>query len=141
MSKRQTLVIAVDGPILVLSGEVDPHLHVAVAKYASGFLMWATEHFDVVLLSDRPFRDTQYLLSKLGLPVGRFAVRSFVDSKTEALNATTRPYWVDGDLIPSEVAWIAQHGWLDRFFQVDPVKGVTPELKARIERQLNKKHV
>jgi hypothetical protein len=45
-------------------------------------------------------------------------------------------YWVDSELIPHEVSWLAQHGHVDRLLSVDPVIGVSTDTKKALEARL-----
>lgn len=132
---KPKLFIAVEGPILVPSDlhNRDPYLGAAVATYAKPFLHWATQHFDVRWLSDRGSAPAHYLTQHLGLPQDKVSVAGYADSKVEAIEPHKNFYWVDSELIPHELSWLAQHGHADRLISVDPVKGVSADDKKALE--------
>lgn len=130
---KPTLFIGLEGPILIPSAHPDSALGLGIASYAKPFLHWAVQHFNVRWLTDRSPRDAIYVANLLSLPDERIAVAGFGDLKTEALQPRENFYWVDSELIPGEVSWLAQHGLSHRLLQADPVRGVTPELKDKLE--------
>ena len=137
---KPKLFIGLDGPVLVPSTNThdrDEYLGAAVAPYAKAFLHWATQHFDVRWLSDRGAGPAVYTASLLSLPPDKVHVAGFVDSKVEALAPHKDFYWVDSELIPHEVSWLAQHGHVDRLLTVDPVTGVSTDTKKALEMRLS----
>jgi len=131
---KPKLYVALEGPIL-LPGTPDSGFKPAVASYAKSFLHWAKDRFNVVILTDSALREGLRVISEMGLAL---PVRGYVDSKTEALDPQEHYFWVDAELIPSEVAFLAQHGHHPRFLQVDSTKGVTPEIKTKLEGYIRK---
>ena len=127
------LYVELNGPILIPHEHPDPVLQAGIADYAKSFMHWATQHFDVHWLTDRSPGDAFYVANKLALPSDKVSVRGFEVSKVEALHPNENFYWVDSELIPDEVAWLAKHEHFNRFVSVDPLKGVTPEHKKMLE--------
>jgi hypothetical protein len=141
ISKRPLLFVGLDGPVLIpatSSHDRDEYLGAAVAPYAKSFLHWAAQPFDVHWLSDRGAGPAAYVSSLLSLPQDKVHVAGFVDSKVEALAPHKDFYWVDSELIPHEVSWLAQHGHTARMLPVNPFTGVSVEDKARLEAQVLK---
>jgi len=138
---RPKLYVELNGPVLLPSEDAhDPLLHhMVIAPYAKPFLHWATQHFDVQWLTDRSPRDAFNVAKRLDIPTDKIPVRGFDVTKTEVLRPQENFFWVDCELIPDEVAWLAKHGHFDRFVSVDPLKGVTPEHKEALEAALKKR--
>lgn len=133
---KPKLFIGLDGPVLVPSAnpiDRDEYLGAAVAPYAKSFLHWATQHFDVHWLSDRGAVPAAYVSNLLALPADKVRISGFTDSKVEALSPHKNFYWVDSELIPHEVSWLAQHGHVDRLISVDPREGVSTDAKKALE--------
>lgn len=130
---KPALYIGLDGPLLVPSQTPDPLLGLGLASYAKPFMHWAVSNFRVRWLTDRGPRAAFYVAALLGLPDDKIPVAGFESLKPEAFKSNESFYWVDSELIPGEVTWLTQHGHLERFFQVDAQKGVTPELKQALE--------
>lgn len=133
---KPKLFIGLDGPVLVpatSAHERDEFLGAAVAPFAKSFLHWATQYFDVRWLSERGIGPATYVSSLLSLPSDKIRVAGYVDSKIEALSPHKDFYWVDSELIPHEVSWLAQHGHVDRLISVDPVIGVSTDVKKALE--------
>ena len=138
-SKKPILFLGLDGPVLVPatnSHERDEYLGAAVAPYAKAFLHWATQHFDVRWLSDRGGPSAVYTSRLLSLPDDAVRVAGYGDSKIDAVSPHKNFYWVDSELIPHEVSWLAQHGHVDRLFSVDPHTGVSTDVKHALETKL-----
>ena len=136
---KPVLYVGLDGPILIPSlDHQDVFLQRGVADYAKSFMHWAKEHFDVRWLAESGPRDAFYTARRLSLPDDAVAAASFQLSKTEAINPKENFYWIDGALIPSEVAWLQTHGHEHRFVHVDSRVGVTPahteQLSAKLRR-------
>ena len=128
------LYIELSGPILIPSdGDM------VVAPYAKPFMHWATQHFNVQWLTDHSPRDAFNVAKHLALPADKVPVRGFDVTKTEVLQPHENFYWIDSELIPDEVAWLAKHGHFDRFISVDPLKGITSEHKDKLEALLKKR--
>lgn len=132
MSKPK-LYLAVSGPLLIPSQSPDPYLGTGIAEYARPFLAWAHERFDVHLLTDDHPRHVHYLTQKLGFPGDALPPHTFDLNKADVINPHDDFYWVDSELIPGEVAWLAKHGHYDRFLSVDPTVGITHEHKKKLE--------
>jgi hypothetical protein len=138
--KKPVLFLGLDGPVLIPphnSHDRDEYLGAAVAPYAKAFLHWATQHFDVRWLSDRGVGPAVYVSSLLSLPSDKVHVAGFIDSKVEAIEPHKNFYWVDTDLIPHEISWLAQHGHGEKhLIPVDPMTGVTPDTKQMLEHRI-----
>lgn len=135
-SNKPKLFVSLDGPILVPAeghSDRDDFLGAAIAPYAKSFLHWATNHFDVHWLSDKGAAPAVYIAQKLGLPADKVRIAGYRDSKVEALSGHKNFYWVDSELIPNEVSWLAQHGHVDRLISVDPFNGVSTDTKKALE--------
>lgn len=134
---KPVLYVSLHGPVLVpaLDGQ-DVFLRKKIAPYAKPFMHWAKEHFDVRWLSDTGARDASYTAARLSLPSDAVPIAAYEDSKIEALNPRENFYWLDGALIPSEVAWLAENRCHDRLLQVDPFTGVTPEHKEELAKKI-----
>lgn len=130
---KPTLYVGLDGPLLVPAKHQDTFLKAGIAEYAKPFLHWATNRFDVRYLTDRSPGEAFHLSSLLSLPDDAIPVHGFEVSKTEVIKPGHDFYWLDAELIPKEVAWLAEHGHLNRFLAVDPMVGVRPEHKAALE--------
>lgn len=132
---KPKLFVGLDGPMLVPSEghDRDSFLGAALASYAKPFMHWATQHFDVHWLSDRGPVAAAYVTQLLGLPADSVHIAGFLDSKVEALKHHKDFYWVDSELIPDEVSWLAQHGHVGRFITVDPFTGVSTDAKKALE--------
>jgi len=133
---KPKLFIGLDGPVLIpatSSHDRDEYLGAAVAPYAKSFLHWAAQHFDVRWLSDRGAGPAVYVANLLSLPADKVHIAGFVDSKVEALAPHKDFYWVESELIPHEVSWLAQHGHVDRLITVDPLTGVSTDAKEALE--------
>lgn len=135
---KPKLFIGLDGPVLIPANvhNRDEYLGAAVAPYAKSFLHWATQHFDVHWLSDRGVGPATYVASLLSLPSSAVRIAGYVDSKIDALKHHKDFYWVDSELIPHEVSWLAQHGHVDRLIPVDPEVGVSTDSKAALEARI-----
>jgi hypothetical protein len=134
---KPILYVGLDGPILIPSlDHQDVFLQRGVADYAKPFMHWAKEHFDVRWLAESGPRDAFYTARRLSLPDDAVAPASFELSKTEAINPKENFYWIDGALIPEEVAWLRHHGHEARFVHVDPHVGVTPAHKELLSQKL-----
>lgn len=136
---KPKLYIGLEGVVLVHGRNPDPFLGYEIVPFAKSFLHWATQHFDVCWLTDLGARHAFYVNDQLGLRPSAVPVCGFNDSKVEQLDPSDDFYWIEDDLIPSEVAWLAQHGLANRLIQVDTVKGITPENKAKLEGLLRRK--
>lgn len=139
---KPALFIELNGPVLIPShGNADPVLRAEISDYAKAFLHWATQHFHVAWLTDRSPRDAFHVAEKLGLAQDAVSCHGFDVSKIEVLDKTQHKNfaWLDSELIPAEVAWLAKHGHTDQFFSVDPLVGVTPEHKKQLEEFLRRK--
>jgi hypothetical protein len=134
-SNKPKLFLALDGPVLIPSSlhDRDAYLGSAVAPYAKAFLHWATQHFDVRWLSERGPAHAAYVANLLSLPADRIPFAGYLDSKVEAISPHKDFYWVDSELIPHEVSWLAQHGHVDRLITVDPSVGVSTDVKKALE--------
>lgn len=133
---KPKLFIGLDGPVLVPatnSHDRDEFLGAAIAPFAKPFLHWAAQHFDVRWLSDKGVGPATYVASLLSLPADKVRIAGYTDSKVEALSPHKDFYWVDSELIPSEVSWLAQHGHVDRHISVDPREGVSTDVKKALE--------
>ncbi|MGL5247892.1 MAG: hypothetical protein ACRC8U_06825 [Brooklawnia sp.] len=130
---KPTLFIGIDGPALIHGQDPEPLLRAEIAPYVKPFVHWARQHFDVRWVTDRSPRDAFHLNEKLGLPADAIPAHVFDVSKVEVLEPHAKAYWIDAELIPHEVTWLAQHGHADRFLVVDPEKGITPEHKDKLE--------
>lgn len=135
--RKPTLYVSLHGPVLVpsLDGQ-DVFLGKKIAPYAKPFMHWAKEHFNVKWLSDTGVRDAVYTASRLSLPSDAVPVATYIDTKIEALDPRENFYWLDGALIPSEVAWLTENRCHNRLLQVDPTTGVTPEHKEHLAKQI-----
>ena len=133
---KPTLYIGLDGPVLVPSEHPDIFLKMGLGSYAKPFMHWAKGHFDVRYLTDRSPGEAFHASSLMALPEDAVPVHGFEVSKTEVLEHQSHPdfYWLDAELIPKEVAWLAEHGHVNRFLSVDPMVGVQPEHKAVLEK-------
>lgn len=143
MTDRPKLFVGLDGPVLV-PGDImtrDEYLGAAIAPYARPFMHWATQHFDVHWLSDRGAAAATYITQLLGLPADKVRIAGFMDSKVEALEPHKNFFWVDSELIPHELSWLAQHGHVDRLISVDPSVGVSTDAKKALEAHLVNPHV
>ena len=139
MTTKPILYVGLDGPLLIPHTHPDVFLKMGIAEYAKPFLHWAKDHFDVRYLTDRSPGEAFRLSSLLALPEDAIPVHGFEVSKTEVLEPRHDFYWIDSELIPKEVAWLAEHGHVNRFLPVDPMVGVRPEHKAALEQLTNKK--
>lgn len=135
---KPVLFIGIDGPALVPGQDPEPYLRAEIAPYVKPFVHWAKQHFDVRWVTDRSPRDAFYLNDKLGLPKDAVPVQTFDVSKIEVLAPHKKFYWLDSELIPHEVDWLAKRGHVQNFLPVDPQKGVTPEHKRQLEKLTRK---
>lgn len=137
--KKPILYVGLDGPILIPSlDHQDAFLQRGISSYAKPFMHWAKEHFDVHWLAETGPRDAFYTSRRLSLPDDAVSPASFQLSKIEALDPQADFYWIDGPLLPSELAWLQQHQREDRFIHVDPSIGVTPAHKDVLQKKLGK---
>jgi hypothetical protein len=130
---KPTLYVALKGPLLVPSQHPNEFLGAGIADYAKAFLTWASGKFDVQVLTDENPRHVFFLADHLGLHTESLRPRGYELAKTELMHPNTEFYWVDSELIPSEVAWLARHGHVDRFLSVDPTVGVIPRHREALE--------
>jgi hypothetical protein len=138
-SNKPHLFLGLDGPVLIPATnahERDEYLGAAVAPYAKSFIHWALQHFNVHWLSDRGPGPAVYAAKMLSLPDDGVHVAGYVDSKIEAISPHKDFYWVDSELIPHEVSWLAQHGHVDRLITVDPLTGVSTDAKQALEARI-----
>jgi hypothetical protein len=136
---KPVLYVGLVGPVLIPShDDQDHHLRKGIAAYAKPFMHWAKEHFDVRWLSESGPRDAFYTARRLSLPADAVSAASFQLSRIEAINPKEDFYWVDGALIPSEAAWLYEHGHSHRFVNVDSHVGVTPEHKQILQQKLRR---
>ncbi|MBA2706291.1 MAG: hypothetical protein H0U59_00620 [Gemmatimonadaceae bacterium] len=137
---KPVLYVGLDGPILVPSAEQhDAFLMRKITDYAKPFMHWAKEHFDVRWLAETGARDALYTARRLSLPEDAVSVASFESSKAEALNPKEDFYWIDGPLIPSEVAWLRHHQHEGRFIHVDPRVGVTSAHRDLLQQKMTRR--
>lgn len=134
---RPALFVSLDGPIIVPptgDNHRDELLGGALAHYAKPFMHWASTRFDLRLVTDRDVALGRYVADVLGLPRDKLRTGGFEVSKTEVI-AKHAPdfYWVDTELIPAEVSWLAQHGHVPKYVQAHPFEGVTLETKQKLE--------
>jgi hypothetical protein len=139
MATKPTLFVALEGPVLTSHGHISSTLGQPVAPYAKEFLGWAKNHFSVCLLTDSALRDALRVANHLGLSEDSFSVKGYLDSKVEAVGTHHDFYWLDSNLIPDEINWLAQHGKADRFMPVVPTHGVTPEHRKHLESTLKRR--
>jgi hypothetical protein len=139
MATKPTLFVALEGPVLTSHGHISSTLGQPVAPYAKEFLGWAKNHFNVCLLTDSALRDALRVANHLGLSEDSFSVKGYLDSKVEAVGTHNDFYWLDSNLIPDEINWLAQHGKADRFMPVVPTHGVTPEHRKHLESTLKRR--
>lgn len=139
MPTKPKLYVALDGVVLAPRGDHDAFLQANVAAYAKPFLHWATHRFDVQLLTDRSHREALHAMRRMDLPEHAVTAVGYEDNKTDAFHPKSDFYWVDAILLPSEIAWLAQHGRVDRAITVNPHHGVQPEDKERLENALRKR--
>lgn len=130
---KPTLFVSLNGPLLIPSSTPNDYLGCGVAEYARPFLTWAKQQFRVQVLTDENLRHVHYLAEHLDLPANTMTPRGFEVSKIEAMHPDDDFYWVDSELIPSEIAWLGQHQILHRLLTVDPTVGVTPKLRDSLE--------
>jgi hypothetical protein len=138
---KPVLFIEADGPLLIPTKLDEPSIlpDAVVAPYAKTFLHWAKEHFDVRCLTDRHPVDMVRVLDKLSLPGDAVSVVPYGDSKIPLVALHKNQfYWVDSQLIPSEVSWLAEHGPSARWFFFDPRSGVRPEHKQLLEQKIRR---
>jgi hypothetical protein len=126
--KKPILFISMEA-LLVPGETVEPILRAEIAPFAKAFMHWATQHFQVQLLTERNPREAFHLIDVLGLPEDSVPVKTFLDSKTEAMSHKDNFYWIDSILIPAEVTWLSQHNLTARFKSVEPENGITIEHK------------
>jgi hypothetical protein len=131
--RKPTLYVALEGPLLVPSNRPHEYLGAGVADYAKNFLNWAKDRFQVQVFTDKSPRHVFVLADHLGLPGDAIAPRGYEAAKTDVMQPTDDFYWVDSELIPSEIAWLAKHNNYTRFLSVDPTVGVTPRHKDALE--------
>lgn len=139
MTTKPTLYVAIDGPLVTYGGSHTDENGQSLAPYAKSFVHWAKNHFNLCLITERALRDAVHISDKLELPRDAAAVRGYVDSKLSAVQGPRDFYWVDSDLIPEEINWLAQHGKSDRFLPVVPTQGVTPEHKKYLESKITRR--
>lgn len=137
--KKPTLYVGLDGPLLVPHHDYDPLLEAKIVPYAKPFMHWATQHYNCVFLTDREPGHVKYLLSQLGLPKDAVPLKGFGDSKARSLRKDENFYWVDSELIPHEVSWLAEHSNTHRFVPVNSLTGVTPEHKTALAAKTTRK--
>lgn len=126
---KPTLFVALEGPLLIPGKGESKFQPYTIAEYAKPFLSWAQENFHVRILTDDSPRAGFNVLHALGLANEHFPVQTFEVSKTENMSPHDDFYWVDSELIPGEVNWLAEHRRHDRFLHVNPMKGIAPEHK------------
>lgn len=129
MSPKPKLFVGLDGPILVPAREDsqrDEVLKAAIAPFAPHFLRWAVQHYDVHWLTDRPFDHARYVTERIGLQPGDIKYAGFSMSRVPVLERVRHQgfKWVDSELTPDEVAWLAQHGLHQHLVQPHPHDGV-----------------
>jgi len=132
---KPTLYINPDGTLLVDGPHPDHFLEASIASNARQFMTWATTHFDVRWLTERPAAHTFHLAERLGLPGHEVPYASFSDAKSSAIQPNSRFFWIDTRLTPTDVAWLTQHGVADRFMSVMNPAGITDEHQDVLARQ------
>jgi hypothetical protein len=122
---KPILYVSLRGPLVIPSSDAHPYLGGGIADYAKAFLGWAQDKFQVQVLTDENLRHVHVLAEHCGLKGDAIHPRGFELSKTEAMHPHDDFYWLDSELIPSEIAWLAKSNNYDRFVAVDPNVGVT----------------
>jgi hypothetical protein len=130
---KPVLFVGLDA-LLVPSDTPDPVMAAGFAEHARAFLTWATQRYDVRILSDRNPQDVFYMLRKLGVSGDAVSVSNFHDSKVPAIEGNREFHWIDSILIPSEFSWLLQNGHTHRYMSVDPEYGVGLEHKSWLEK-------
>jgi len=134
---KPTLFIGLHGPILLPNIQPrDAYGQGRVAEYAKSFLHWAKDRFHVQLLTDEHLGAAHEIVNRLSLPTEQVVPRGFEVSKTEAMHPHESFYWIDSDLIPSEITWLHKNDNVERFLCADPEVGVTPQHKEILENLL-----
>ena len=133
---KPILYVDIEGPIITPGGHDNHRLGGGISDYAKTFLHWATDKFDVRWLTCRSPRDAFHVADVLKLRGDAIPFTSFDVLKTDAIDPRSNFYWLDSVLIPSEVDWVARHGHHDRVITVNPLHGVQPEHREKLERAL-----
>jgi uncharacterized protein with von Willebrand factor type A (vWA) domain len=123
---NRILFLDIDG---VLLGKARPSdTEVVLAKYAKEFLEYSLQHYQcfwltthchdgdstpVINLLKRYAPDNIIILAKDISPV------SWKTLKTEVIDINSDFYWVDDQLLWSEIQWLKKNNVLDRWLQVD----------------------
>lgn len=136
---KPVLYVGLHGPILIPDiDHQDNFLLKKITDYAKPFMHWAKDNFDVRWLSEHGPREAFYTARRLSLPEDAVSTASFIDSKAEAIRPKEDFYWIDGALIPGEVAWLRRHGHENRFITVDSRIGVTPAHREMLQQKLRR---
>ena len=130
------LYLEPEGTLLLESDHPDHFLDAGIVPYAKPFLAWATKHFQVRWLTDRPPAHVFHLAEALNIPGHEIPFASFTDSKADAIKPNSNFYWVDSRLTPMDISWLAQHGKTDRLLAVSNPAGITEGHKEWLEDKL-----
>lgn len=134
---KPTLYVELDGPLVVPAAEhADPFLNGALAPYAKPFMRWASQHFDLVCMTDRDMLRARHALRELGME--SIPVLGYDNAKIHHIDPKSNFHWVDSALVPSELNWIAEHRVEHRVQTVHPEEGVTEDVKSHLEKVLHK---
>ena len=127
--KKPILYIDPDGTLLLEGDKPDLFLHSEINPYAAPFMKWATEHFEVRWLTERPPAHVFHLAERLGIPGHKVPYTGFAESKSSAVGAFDNFYWLDSNLTPMDVDWLTRHSKTDRVIAIHSPDGVSPAHK------------
>ena len=133
---KPILYVDMEGPIITPGGHDNHRVGGGISDYAHNFMHWAIGKFDVRWLTCGSPRTAFHVANILKLPDDAIPFTSFRVVKTDAIDPKSNFCWLDNVLIPSEVDWVARHGHAERVITVDPLVGVQPEHRAKLEKFL-----
>jgi hypothetical protein len=123
------LFLDVDG---VLLGKARPgDAEIILAKHAEEFLEFSLQYFRCFWLTTH-CRDgdstavvnllKRYASASIARMIKDISPTSWQTLKTEAINTASDFYWIDDQLLWSEIQWLRKNNALDRWIQVDTRK-------------------
>ncbi len=123
---NRILFLDVDG---VLLGKARPSdTEIVLAKYAEEFLEYSLQHYRCFWLTTHCHDgDSTHIVNLLKRYAGETIIKMVKDIspvswktlKTEAIDISSDFYWIDDQLLWSEIQWLKKNNALDRWIQVD----------------------
>lgn len=125
-SRKKILYLDVDGVLLGKARYGD--VEVVLAKYAKEFLEYSLQNYQCIWLTTHCHDGKiDHIIKLLKRYADETIIRMVKDIspvswktlKTEAIDSSSNFYWIDDQLLWSEIQWLKENYALDRWIQVD----------------------